>query len=1302
MKRPFSSQNSKKYFLEKEEPDKISKKTYQKDNSHSVLKDNDNSPLRKKNYYNIQEEFKINEQLKLLENLWDNLGIIDDYKITFLKSIQSISDSEKKNIIISEKNNLTKLINSLYEVKKEIKDRDSNITTLKKLNNSLNTKSIEKNSNDDIIKEIVTIIKKLRKNAINIVSKMITINKIINKYLNYGKIDLNKIFEEYSYNPKYLNKMKVDLLFLQNSKINKFIEMNNSKIDAFLTNCAPNPNKNNSRTKIEIPISDDYIKIVKDLRYVLLQETFLNEPNNNIQFNENKFLNTNNINKFLKTNSINYKIYNNDNNFNYINFSKNNSIDIEENKNFRLKNKTHLYNSVEKMKKSQIFIGDYPNKGRKIHEFKSKLGQKNYDKLFFKNQKKLRPSHIINKRNIDKFNYNSLIYNFFTPKKKILIDKEIVKPLAKKELNTDYFKRFQSDYDLLEENKKEDSVNILKNIDINKNLEEEIQKYKKLAEEEKQKRINAEKDIDNLKIKLKEKNEKDNNNFENDKDNKKWKKIEKELNDKIVLLEMEKEEMKKKLNSDKNSEERKEEKDMKKKEDELNEKIKFLEEKLKKEESERKNKKKEIEELNLKIRNEIGKKNEEKEKEMIKIEEEENKIKNIEEEKDDEAKEYLNEIKEMKENIKDLISEKDKLKNEKIKIENDYNILKDEKKILENEYNKLKEEKMRIEKEYNKLKKNQEKQKEVDNIDKDSDFKLLNRLNDNKTSIDTIRKNDDKSDIIKMNNYTINFYKGNISNLINLIADKIPLEKIPDFLKKTLMLNESLLKEEYYFKGLFPKIIISTDKEGENNIKGVCSLYYESNENLLENLILRINAIYAIEDCENQIKMMIEFIKKNMKFKRLEIYLLYDKIENKFEQNKEAKDLFQKNLGFKWLCVVNDEEQEKRYIKLFYANEEENDYSINNINNNENIINTLCEKNNFYMDNLTIITVNREENAANLKKIIDNQSNNNKLYKINYNKFINPNPIFSLLFLNQKLNKNYTDFSKRNELKEMNEKLWRFVIAENDWKNIEEQKRLIKNINFDIDNSIYKEIENYYNQNYNDCECDLYKNNLSINFENNYSILYEDIYYNRISTDKIKILKEKKTNSLFFLIPSNDNTVLFYITEVNKKLKELILESNKNIYEEFLEFQPDTQKELLEYSMNSYRDISYIPQITQSESKIIYIPCFSINTHLFSYNFKYISKNMSMTDIETNEPSYLTSVDEYINIQFKPDENIENNFKVIPFEDKKTNIIIKDSFIIGIFANDIINNNKLPLLQFLYVTKDNFLTKDNYNPNVNN
>ena len=61
-------------------------------------------------------------------------------------------------------------------------------------------------------------------------------------------------------------------------------------------------------------------------------------------------------------------------------------------------------------------------------------------------------------------------------------------------------------------------------------------------------------------------------------------------------------------------------------------------------------------------------------------------------------------------------------------------------------------------------------------------------------------------------------------------------------------------------------------------------------------------------------------------------------------------------------------------------------------------------------------------------------------------------------------------------------------------------------------------------------------------------------------------------------------------------------------------------------------------------------------------------------------------------------ENIENSFSVIPVENRKKSVIIKDSFIMGIFDNDIINNNKLPLLQFLYVTKDNFIKKDNNNP----
>lgn len=94
-------------------------------------------------------------------------------------------------------------------------------------------------------------------------------------YSNSGKFDTRKIHPDYSYDPQYLFKMKEDLLFLRNSTLKTFIEMNNSEIDAFLTNCAPTLNKINSSKKIKIPISDDVMKSITEARYALLQETVL-------------------------------------------------------------------------------------------------------------------------------------------------------------------------------------------------------------------------------------------------------------------------------------------------------------------------------------------------------------------------------------------------------------------------------------------------------------------------------------------------------------------------------------------------------------------------------------------------------------------------------------------------------------------------------------------------------------------------------------------------------------------------------------------------------------------------------------------------------------------------------------------------------------------------------------------------------------------------------------------------------------------------------------------------------------------
>lgn len=142
-------------------------------------------------------------------------------------------------------------------------------------------------------------------------------------------------------------------------------------------------------------------------------------------------------------------------------------------------------------------------------------------------------------------------------------------------------------------------------------------------------------------------------------------------------------------------------------------------------------------------------------------------------------------------------------------------------------------------------------------------------------------------------NYKIGYYKGNISNLMNSISDNILLEQIPDFIRRAFALDDSIYSDDYYFKGVFPKIIVSSDanQEGDEtgkNIKGICSFYYD-NENFDQNIIIRINSIFAVENYEEQIKKMIEYIQNEIKYDRLEVYLLYDKEGEKFLPNKEAK-----------------------------------------------------------------------------------------------------------------------------------------------------------------------------------------------------------------------------------------------------------------------------------------------------------------------------------------------------------------------------------------------------------------------------
>ena len=1361
--------------------------------------------------HNYIKEEALEEELSLLQNSWDELGITPQYRSVFLNIISQANEAEKINIFSQEKNNIKKLRESLLGLKKEIENRENNLTQLKSFNalvqNIINSGD-DVNSINQVLQNVINLIKTLRINAINIVSKIIKVNQIIAYYSTSGKFDISRIKPEYSYDSKYLFKMRDDLKFLKNSALSTFIEMNNTNIDPFLTNCAPVQNGIKSNKRV-IPITDDIMKLITYSRYELLQETVLD----NIE-KDNKKIDSK-INLKL-SDSMDMKLYKNLNNKNLLNKLEKEKFKLKFRSSF---NGSNNYKQNLNAKNSFIYSTRGHNISRYLHNLKN-TDKIKYDSYFYK--KRNNSPLTVKKRFGSKLKKNENISH----QNKIIIIHEEIESLKHEQ----FMKRLGSIQNLdYNENEKIPEKNEEKPIDYNinenmenienKNLKNEIIELKTklrncelIAKNEKEIRENLEKKNNHIMTKAKE--------YQNELEqiSQRKKKKENELNNKISLLQKEIENIRSdKMKNIQNGEY-------------LIEKIKTLENKIQTEENLRKDKENNIEILEQKLEKEkneynmaYNKLNEEKniieknitlaEDNMKKINEEKNilieenqklkdDIKNLEEskrEQDNIIKEKEKIINEKEEENQKIIADKIILESEKLSAKNELEKIKEENETQKSQYEKMKEEfqeqkndmeKMKEEykkqnDELNKLKekiKLLEKNKEILEVEieeknktiKENELLLKNKedtnVNNNKMINDYYNinintkpgdklisleeqinykpekiennlkesnnnendeiynnnfqlKDDKKNNLININytnsnentikheqminndnnninilknalnndikeeiqttdkNYIVDYYRENIFNLLTELSETIPLEDIPDFLKRAFAIDDSVFSDKFYFKGIFPKIIISKNLQENNKITGMCSFYYESTEDLNDNLTLRINSIIVAQNYEEQIKEMINFIKNNVEFDKIMIYILYDKVDNKFLANKEAKELFENKLKFKWFCVVRDEKLKQRYIKYAFSKKIEN-YDPN-INETTLAFNALKKnKNNFLMNNLAITSINTEENMNLIKEKFGN--------KFSYNKFMNPNLVYFLLLNNKKIISNFSEKISSDELKKIMEKIMKYTTIENNYgiNTIEGEKHFDE----EIENSIYKEISEYLMSKDINCVPNFFKTKLSINFETNYSTIIDNMYYNRISSDKINIFEEEKSGSRFFLIPSKDNNTLFYISEINNKLKDMLIDGKENIYEKFLEFQPTAQKQIFEFSVKSIRDISYIPRTPRNNIKTIYIPCFSIKTHLFTYNFKEINNNVIIREKETDTPLNISSTEEFINVEFKPDNNIQNSFSTIEGYD----LIINNSFIMGIFDNDIINNTKLPLLQFLYISKDNFLSNDNY------
>ena len=65
--------------------------------------------------------------------------------------------------------------------------------------------------------------------------------------------------------------------------------------------------------------------------------------------------------------------------------------------------------------------------------------------------------------------------------------------------------------------------------------------------------------------------------------------------------------------------------------------------------------------------------------------------------------------------------------------------------------------------------------------------------------------------------------------------------------------------------------------------------------------------------------------------------------------------------------------------------------------------------------------------------------------------------------------------------------------------------------------------------------------NLKINFENCYSVVINNIYYNKIFSEQMQVYQDENTKTIFYLIPSQDTPFSFNICEINPELKNLVI-----------------------------------------------------------------------------------------------------------------------------------------------------------------
>ncbi len=195
-------------------------------------------------------------------------------------------------------------------------------------------------------------------------------------------------------------------------------------------------------------------------------------------------------------------------------------------------------------------------------------------------------------------------------------------------------------------------------------------------------------------------------------------------------------------------------------------------------------------------------------------------------------------------------------------------------------------------------------------------------------------------------------------------------------------------------------------------------------------------------------------------------------------------------------------------------------------------------------------------------------------------------------------------------------------------------------------------------------DCDIITYKLIYSFSNVITIKYHKTYYNRINSD-IEMIYNKIHKNNIYLIPTNNTNIYLIIVEINKKFNEQIIQKNNNLYESVYT--------ILKENYNNKKTLN----------KNIYIPSFNINRHLKQEGLNEITNKIKITK-SSGSNIYISMFNEFYNIIFNNDKYIGNNFKV---NINKDDIVIKESFLFGIYYKNMFETNNIPIVALYMITK---------------